>query len=300
MNEQNSARKENPRNKSEEKAEKKKEFGKKSNLLVEGVVAAFTFATVSSGCTWIVNEMVKKFDGNSDVEEVQDSEGERDIAEDIPGEDIRDIIEDEDAGFDPIEDISWDTDVMDEDVIEEDVDEEDIVVEDIAVEDVEEEDTAVEDIVEEDPAAEDIIDEDISVDIHEDEISDATDEDVVADPGHEDVSGDVIEEDMPEEDTAEEEIVIVCSAFDQIRTVWIYDGSVASIGGVETKYKGTDTSGDAIFDILCGGIAVRSDITAPVGSSTVLDVTEHTFRITLTPYSADSTRTNVNINVDDY
>jgi len=167
---------------------------------------------------------------------------------------------------------------------------------DADVEDVNED--TVEDAVED--SAEDVldtVDEDVTEDPTEDAVEDPVEEDVEEeDVVEEDVIGDPVEEDVEEEEVVE----AVCTPIDQIRTVWISNGGVAPIGGIETKYTGLNLSGEVTYDILCGGVPVRTDVTVPIGGSETVIVSEHGFDVTLTVYSADSTRAQTNINVDAY
>jgi len=92
---------------------------------------------------------------------------------------------------------------------------------------------------------------------------------------------------------------VVCSASDQIRTIWINNGSTAVIGGIGVKYKGV-SGGNVTYDILCEDVVIRSDIRVPILTAVTVDVSEHYFEVVLTPYYADTVRAQTNINVDAY
>jgi len=274
-----------------------KEVQKKSGFVAKAALVAGLMLGVGVGCSGNPYS-AKNSDSSTDAEQLDNVGGDPSHEEDVEA----------DVETDSMEDV---LDVIDEDVVE------DVVEEDVAedtVEDVSEDtvgDTSVdpveEDVAEEDPVL-DTVEEDVSTDTigdtsvdpgHEDVISDPVEEDVaeedtVTDPGHEDVISDPVEEDV-----AEEDVTVVCSPVDQIRTVWVYNGSVAPIGGIGTKYTGVNLMGEATYDILCGTTVVRSGVVVSVGgSSTPVDVSEHGFDVTLTTYYADSTRAQTNIVVN--
>ena len=251
-----------------------KEVQKKSGFVAKAALVAGLMLGVGVGCSGNPYS-AKNSDSSTDAEQLDNVGGDPSHEEDVEA----------DVETDSMEDV---LDVIDEDVVE------DVVEEDVAedtVEDVSEDtvgDTSV------DPVEEDVAEEDPVLDTVEEDVSTDTIGDTSVDPGHEDVISDPVEEDV-----AEEDVTVVCSPVDQIRTVWVYNGSVAPIGGIGTKYTGVNLMGEATYDILCGTTVVRSGVVVSVGgSSTPVDVSEHGFDVTLTTYYADSTRAQTNIVVN--
>jgi len=150
---------------------------------------------------------------------------------------------------------------------------------------------------------------DIDVEIEADTDNDAADaNDTVDIPDVNETTGDVpedrivdpVDEDIVGEDVVEEDAVAHCEASDQIRTVWINIDSTGIIGNIGVHYKGLDGDDNAVFDILCDDVPVRTDVTVPILDAVPVNVSEHGFDVTLSVYSATDLRVNVNINVDAY
>jgi len=212
-----------------------------------------------------------------------------------------------------------DIDAEIEEVTEEDFDakieeeREDIVTEpDTEVEEVEE---IEEDAEEEEDEAVEIVEDEVSPEVEEDATTDAEieedaeeeiaeEEDATTDPDAEvevqDATEDVISDDMVAEDTTADDVEAVCSAYDEMRYVWISVGNVEVVGGIGIRYNGRDASGRGIYDIVCGDVTVRSGITIAALSSQTVDVSEYNFGVTIRPNSIEATRTNVTITVNAY
>jgi len=231
------------------------------------------------------DNMLEGFEDGEDVEgEVADVPEELDVPDvemDVADEDVASDVEDEDMASEDVES----EDVSGEDTVDEDTSM-DTVSEDVMEEDVESEDTVSEDAVSEDVTGEDVESEDVpeedtsmdtSADTVDDEVSDAAGEDVLGD----DAGG-------------------ICSPEDEVFYGYIYEGSTELVGNVGVKYKGTDTSGNAIFDITCDGTVVRSDVSAPMFVDVTVDVPEHAFEIVIRAMSVSGTSVYVSAEVDAY
>jgi Tfp pilus assembly protein PilX len=85
-------------------------------------------------------------------------------------------------------------------------------------------------------------------------------------------------------------------------TTGTFDGSIntnasQNVGGYIFTYRGKDASGNALFDITCGGSDVADGKACPTGADTVIDVPADGKRITIHPAYASSMMTTVTINI---
>ena len=273
--------KENPERKAEkgdapeEKGERKegavKKFGKYF-VATTAVIATLGLA----GCKALDSTGRRAMDVDADTS----SEGVLDGIEDMDEMDgeVTDVPEDELDAVDVPEDTEMDSE---EDVVS-DVEED--TSEDAESEDVESEDAvedSSEDVMEEDVVSEDVLEEDTSMDTSVD-----TGVDTIPDVSVDDVLGD--------------DAVVACEATGASAFRRLNPGTLYTIGGIEVRYDGVATSGNAEFSILCGGTVVRSGIEVGEGATHTEDVSAHSFRVELNPTRVESSFVLVNIDVDAY
>jgi len=112
----------------------------------------------------------------------------------------------------------------------------------------------------------------------------------VSEPDSDDVIGDAPGDTGP----------VLCSAVDDVFYGFIYEGSTEVVGNVGVKYKGTDTGGIPVFDILCDGIPIRTDISTPLFTPVSIDIPEQEVEITMTTMAVSGTNAYLRVEVDSY
>ena len=218
-----------------------------------------------------------------DIDSTSDtsSEGVLDGIEDLDGE--TDVPED--TEMDAVTDVPEDTEMDSEEDVVSDVEDEDVesdVSEDTVMDSSE--DVVSEDVMGEDVESEDVLEEDTTTD---------TSVDTGVDPGVDTIP------DVSVDDVVGDDVITYCDPIDASRSVYMGVGHTTDLGGIGTRYNGTDSSGNALFDILCGGVVVRS-LSVAEGVTHMENVSEHSFRVTLNPSMVTSTHTRVAITVDAY
>ena len=265
------------RNKSENNA-----FKKTGKVLLEGLACA----VVGVGLTLAATKC-----GSSSDNTIEDAKSEK--LQNIPRKDSYEFKELEDGEVEEAEE------AVEEDGIEEEVPEEDVFVDgaedevaDIVEDEVspEEEDVAVDPDAEvEEELEENAIEEELEEDAIEEE-EEINEEDVA-----EDEENDLV--DVPDLDVDTNDLVWPCEPYNETRTVWISTNTSAFVGNVETKYKGIDTNGNGIYDILCGGEVLRESVLVAEGSTVSMDIIEIGSRVAITANNLRADGTNSTIAV---
>jgi len=242
---------------------------------------------------------------DGEVEEAEEAVEEDGIEEEVPEEDVfvdgaedevADIVEDEvspeeeDVAVDPdaeVEEEPEEEGAVEEDAIDEDVLEDGMVEDEVSPE---EEDVAVDPDAEvEEELEENAIEEELEEDAIEEE-EEINEEDVA-----EDEENDLV--DVPDLDVDTNDLVWPCEPYNETRTVWISTNTSAFVGNVETKYKGIDTNGNGIYDILCGGEVLRESVLVAEGSTVSMDIIEIGSRVAITANNLRADGTNSTIAV---
>jgi len=269
------------------KEERKPGVFAKLKPLAEGAVVGFVSgALILGSCTKFTDfDMPSRHDAGSDaqVSDVNESDG-RTKLENVPRDAKVEEEESEDATTSPDEEVEEAEEAVEEELADVPEEEEGISQEDIAEDEVAE-------IVEDEVSPEE---EDVAVDPDAEVERDAPAEvpDVTENDG-------VEEYDVVTDVGTEEEVSVVCNAFDESRTVFIRLTETATVGNVSVRYD-SYAGTDGTYSILCGDSVIREGIVISENNERSIDVPEQGFSVTLHVNTVRSWGSNVTVYVNAY